>query len=107
LTVFVLYHHAESTMASAVIPKTNAQDTAQGPEVQALQIGEIASNRTTGKLYLRKDAETLASFKPVEDLVVADVSGAAPTDSPALTGTPTVNGQPILKNGDHLTGGTY
>jgi hypothetical protein len=95
-------------MASAVIPKTNAQDgSTAGPEAAALQIGEIASNRTTGKIYMRKDGDTLASFKPVEDLVVADVAGAAPLNSPALTGTPTVNGQPVLKNGDQLTGGTY
>lgn len=95
-------------MASAVIPKTNAIDgSTAGPEVQALQIGEIASNRTDGKLYMRTGAETIASYKPVETLEVSDVAGAAPLQSPALTGTPTVNGQLILKNGDQLTGGTY
>jgi hypothetical protein len=95
-------------MPSAVIPKTNATDgSAQGPDVNALQIGEVASNRTTGKLYIRKDGDSIASFKPVEDLTVSDVAGAAPTHDAALTGTPTVNGQPILKDGDQLTGGIY
>lgn len=95
-------------MASAVIPKTNAiEGSTAGPEVQALQIGEVASNRTEGKIYMRTGAETLATFKCVENLEVADVAGAAPLQSPALTGTPTVNGQSILKNGDQLTGGTY
>lgn len=95
-------------MASAVIPKTNALDgSPEGPSPTGLQVGEIASNRTTGKLYIRKDGDVLASFKPVEDLEVTDVAGAAPSHNAALTGAPTVNGQPILKNGDQLSGGTY
>lgn len=95
-------------MASAVIPKTNEQDgSPQGPAVTALQVGELATNRTTGKIYIRKDANQLASFKPTEDLTVDDIAGAARNHNATLTGTPTVNGQPILKNGDFLTGGTY
>lgn len=58
-----------------IVPKRNSSaGSATGPQASALQLGEIASNTFTGKLYLKK-----------EDNTVAEIGGAGSTATPVLT----------------------
>jgi hypothetical protein len=86
-------------MSNPIIPKTNSAPGAGAPV--SLYLGELATNRSDGKLYLGSDSgidcigERVVSVQrggtgstTAGDALTA--LGAAPLDSPALTGVPTV-----------------
>lgn len=86
-------------MSNPIIPKTNA--TPGGGAPGSLLLGELASNRSDGKIYLGTDSGVDCVGEKVTSITRGGTSatsavgalaalGAAPLVSPAFSGTPTV-----------------
>lgn len=86
-------------MSNPIIPKTNATPGAGAPG--SLLLGEVATNRSAGELYLGTDAGVELVGERVTSIVRGGTGstsaaaalvalGAAPLVSPAFSGTPTV-----------------
>jgi len=86
-------------MSNPIIPKTNA--TPGGGAPGSLLLGELASNRSDGKIYLGTDTGVDCVGEKVTSIARGGTSatsslgalaalGAAPLVSPAFSGTPTV-----------------
>lgn len=86
-------------MSNPIIPKTNAAPSGGAPD--SLLLGELATNRSAGKIYLGTDAgvdcvgERIVSIARGGTAATSAVDalsalGAAPLVSPAFSGTPTV-----------------
>ena len=74
-------------MATAIIPKTNATPgSATGPSASILREGELATNKYTGRLYLKLEAGTVAELGAPSVTSVAGKTGVVTLAIGDITG---------------------